>query len=142
MAKILGGFDFQLDLDRTLVAERSTLRVVEDRRNALLLGPPGVGKTHRVGDRGHRGQLRQLLHQAPSRALRSASSLERGADRPGRAGALSPPDRPRDWLEPRDGVPATSSIHTWQLDAVSSRLYPHADLDMVTWKLSESRILG
>ena len=39
-------FDFQPDLDRKLVAELSTLRFVEDRRNVVLLGPPGVGKTH------------------------------------------------------------------------------------------------
>lgn len=39
-------FDFQPDLDRKLVAELSTLRFVEERRNVVLLGPPGVGKTH------------------------------------------------------------------------------------------------
>jgi DNA replication protein DnaC len=39
-------FDFQPSLDRREVAELSTLRFVEERRNVVLLGPPGVGKTH------------------------------------------------------------------------------------------------
>lgn len=39
-------FDFQPHLDRKLIAELSTLRFVEERRNVILLGPPGVGKTH------------------------------------------------------------------------------------------------
>jgi len=39
-------FDFQPSLDRAVVAELSTLRFVEEKRNVILLGPPGVGKTH------------------------------------------------------------------------------------------------
>jgi DNA replication protein DnaC len=39
-------FDFQPSLDRKQIAELSTLRFIEDRRNVILLGPPGVGKTH------------------------------------------------------------------------------------------------
>ena len=36
-------FDFQPSLDRAVMSELSTLRFVE-KRNVLLLGPPGVGK--------------------------------------------------------------------------------------------------
>jgi DNA replication protein DnaC len=39
-------FDFQPSIDRGVIAELSTLRFVDERRNVLLLGPPGVGKSH------------------------------------------------------------------------------------------------
>jgi DNA replication protein DnaC len=39
-------FDFQPSLDRKVIAELSTLRFVEEKHNVILLGPPGVGKTH------------------------------------------------------------------------------------------------
>jgi DNA replication protein DnaC len=39
-------FDFQPSLDRKQIAELSTLRFLEEHRNVILLGPPGVGKTH------------------------------------------------------------------------------------------------
>jgi DNA replication protein DnaC len=39
-------FDFQPSIDRTVIGELSTLRFVDERRNVLLLGPPGVGKSH------------------------------------------------------------------------------------------------
>lgn len=38
--------DFQPSLDRKVLAELSTLRFAEERRNVILLGPPGVGKSH------------------------------------------------------------------------------------------------
>jgi DNA replication protein DnaC len=39
-------FDAQPTLDRRLVEDLATLRFVEEKANVLLIGPPGVGKTH------------------------------------------------------------------------------------------------
>ena len=46
--KTLEQFDFsaQPTLDRRLVEDLATLRFVEEKANCLLIGPPGVGKTH------------------------------------------------------------------------------------------------
>lgn len=46
--KTLKEFDcsFQPELDRRRLSELATLRFVERKVNALILGPPGVGKTH------------------------------------------------------------------------------------------------
>ena len=47
-------FDAQPKLDRKLVEELGTLRFVEEAANVLLIGPPGVGKTHLAVSLGHR----------------------------------------------------------------------------------------
>lgn len=39
-------FSFQPSLDKRKVEETFTLRFIDNRENVLLLGPPGVGKTH------------------------------------------------------------------------------------------------
>ncbi len=54
--KTLEQFDFtaQPSLDRRLVEEHATLRFVEEHANVLLIGPPGVGKTHLAIALGHR----------------------------------------------------------------------------------------
>ena len=45
-SKVLEEFDFsaQPNLDRRLIEELATLRFIEEKANALLIGPPGVGK--------------------------------------------------------------------------------------------------
>jgi DNA replication protein DnaC len=46
--KTMADFDyaFQPSVDKKQIAELLTLRFVEEAHNVLLLGPPGVGKTH------------------------------------------------------------------------------------------------
>ena len=46
--KRLGDFDFsfQPSIDRTLIEELATGRFMEEGRNVIFQGPPGVGKTH------------------------------------------------------------------------------------------------
>ena len=39
-------FDFQPTIDRRQIRELETLRFVQEASNVILLGPPGVGKTH------------------------------------------------------------------------------------------------
>lgn len=48
VAKRLGDFDFaaQPSIDRRVVEELATGRFLVEGRNVVLLGPPGVGKTH------------------------------------------------------------------------------------------------
>jgi DNA replication protein DnaC len=54
-------FDFQPGIDRKIIRELAGLRFVERNENVILLGPPGVGKTHlavalgvKAADAGHR----------------------------------------------------------------------------------------
>jgi DNA replication protein DnaC len=39
-------FNFQPSVSRQKIADLATLRFIENHENAILLGPPGVGKTH------------------------------------------------------------------------------------------------
>jgi DNA replication protein DnaC len=46
-------FDAQPGIDRALVGELATLRFIDEHANVLLIGPPGVGKTHLALALGH-----------------------------------------------------------------------------------------
>jgi DNA replication protein DnaC len=54
--KTIEQFDFtaQPSLDRRLVEDLATLRFIDERANAILIGPPGVGKTMLATALGHR----------------------------------------------------------------------------------------
>ena len=54
--KTIEQFDFsaQPGLDRRLVEDLATLRFIDDKANAILIGPPGVGKTMLATALGHK----------------------------------------------------------------------------------------
>lgn len=76
-------FGFQLSIDRKVVRELSTLGFVGRAENVVLLGPPGVGKTHlaiglaiKAAEVGHR-VLFLTLEQLMSKLLKRASQENR-----------------------------------------------------------------
>lgn len=84
--KTLASFDFACvpDLDPKVISELATLRFVESRENVLLLGPPGVGKTHlaialaveaiRSGHKAYFTTLKEMIERL-SRTAASARSM-------------------------------------------------------------------
>ena len=83
--KRLAQFDFtaQPSVDRRLIDELSTGRYLGEGRNVLLLGPPGVGKTHlaaALGDQGLRARASCPVHDrhgaagSPRQGARRSSS--------------------------------------------------------------------
>ena len=89
--KTLASFDFTCvpDLDPKVISELATLRFVERRENVLLLGPPGVGKSHlaialavetiRGGHKAYFTTLKEMIERlsrtgASARSMRAFSS--------------------------------------------------------------------
>jgi DNA replication protein DnaC len=54
--KTIEAFDYtaQPSLDQRLIEDLATLRFIEEKANVLLIGPPGVGKTHLAVALGHK----------------------------------------------------------------------------------------
>jgi DNA replication protein DnaC len=74
-------FSFQPSIDKTLVEELATGRFLSEGRNVLLLGPPGVGKTHlaialgiRTAELGHRLFFLSALEMARRLAVAFAQN--------------------------------------------------------------------
>ena len=55
-------FDAAAGLDRQLIAELGTCRYLESATNVILIGPPGVGKTHLAVGLGPSVRARRLPH--------------------------------------------------------------------------------
>lgn len=89
--KTLASFDFTAvpDLDPQVMAELSGLRFVENHENLLLLGPPGIGKSHlaialavetiRAGHKAYFITLKEMIEKltrtsASARSLRALTS--------------------------------------------------------------------
>ncbi len=84
--KTLSSFDFTHlpDLDPKLISELASLRFLKRRENVLLLGPPGVGKTHlaialaveaiRGGHKAYFTTLKEMIERL-SRTAASARSM-------------------------------------------------------------------
>ena len=131
--KTLEQFDFtaQPTLDRRLVEDLATLRFVEDKANVLLIGPPGVGKTHLAIALGHRA-----VHAGYRVYYTTAADLVARTSRAAMDGRWA--NTMRFWAGPAVLIvdelgylpmPAEAASHLFQ---VISRRYEHASIVLTT----------
>ena len=74
-------FGFQPSIDEKQIRELRTLRFVHEASNVILLGPPGVGKTHLERGPGRNRDpvwIRRVLHDRARSGHRSGPSVREG----------------------------------------------------------------
>jgi DNA replication protein DnaC len=93
--KTLGQFDHdaQPSLDHRMIDELATLRFIEERANVLLIGPPGVGKTHLAVALGHQAVeagYRVYYTTAADLVTRTSRAATKDAGKPRCASGTAP----------------------------------------------------
>ena len=131
--KTLDEFDFaaQPTLDRRLVEDLATLRFIQERANCLLIGPPGVGKTHLAIALGHKA-----LHAGYRVYYTTAADLVARTTRAALEGRWA--NTMRFWAGPQLLIvdelgylplPGEAAAHLFQ---VISRRYEHGSIVLTT----------
>jgi DNA replication protein DnaC len=124
-------FDAQPTLDRRLVEDLATLRFVEEKSNCLLIGPPGVGKTHLAIALGYRA-----VHAGYRVYYTTAADLVARTSRAAMDGRWA--NTMRFWAGPQVLIidelgylpmPGEAASHLFQ---VISRRYEHASIILTT----------
>lgn len=110
-------FDFQPSIDRHAVAELSTLRFLEEKRNVILVGPPGVGKTHlavalgvAAVDAGYRAYFTPRIWSPTCSAITSGAASCTGS---GATSSARPCSSSTSWATSRWTRPPPTGSFTW-----------------------------
>jgi DNA replication protein DnaC len=106
-------FAFQPSVDERVVRELATLRFVHDAHNVILLGPPGVGKTHLAA-----GLAAEAVRGGFSASFTTAHDLTSTLGRSAREGKLEA--RMKTYLRPR--VLVIDEVGYLPLDEIGANL--------------------
>jgi DNA replication protein DnaC len=115
-AKSLSGFDFafQHSIDERQIRELATLRFVSEVSNVILLGPPGVGKTHLAV-----ALALEAIQGGHSAYFATAHNLVTDLGKAAREGKLEP--RLRHYLKPK--VLVVDEVGYLPLDSVGATIF-------------------